>query len=1423
MAATASVMTSATTTEHRSSFSSLNSHHTPPHPPLRKDSVQHYLKPSRDSLRKKSLEKHGLTLNKLHFTDDTLYGRDIEIATLKDIIESAATASTRALDDDGTAITASMSSTTFSYMPADTATTSTAAPAAATAAADDDDSSSDKDQRYPHHHRNHHHNGHDHHPTPMIQVAFVHGRSGTGKSKLVQHVLQGFLNQQGQEQGRTRSSSCEHCYSDSGDNNNTNTQTRKRNNKKYYVAQGKFDLRNVNRPYTALSDALCSLWSSIVVEHRRKREEQELERRLEHDFEEDDDDQDSNDSDSNTGDESEGDHHKNNNNNTIASNNNMPTMKNKTPKDRVDDDIDDDAFIRVKKALGSLGPSTLETLIPTISKDIAYDTLLHDSLNDHLLNDIPTELHTSGSSNHRRCGDNTHSSHHHHDDTDDWSSAGQTNNDPGSVNSATSLGRNTSVNRHKLEFYLNKFIQAICGSHDDEGRTSVTGTPASTATTKPTAKQHAATATDEIATIVLFLDDMQWADHASMILLETILLKASQKNRFVLIGGYRDNEIADCKDAETAELKTCHDATAHPLLRLQNKMGLRAQDDIENHRFPTLTATYIAIENLDLLQVHQLVAESLRMEVSGDHDSSTPLKKDMARLATLVYERTMGNVFFVKQFLQMLVDRELLQFQFGTLEWEWNVDSMRSETNATDGVIDILSAKMSTKLRRADLLLLQVASCLGATFHIKVCSYVMMELLKKDYVARTCDSQCGVEECKDGTVESPLSNVTLSSIMESLEERVEDGFLEFVVHTNRFDLYEEYDEQLRFVHNAIQDAAYGLIPQDQRSLFAYQVGRILLNSKLEDISSEFDDDSDIHTDGNLNMLAVDLLNTGRGHMTDDTERLDLANLNLEVGLENMESSAFAAAAKLFEIGVGLVNEQKHPWTVLYYMTHPLYTNLIDAKYCCGDFAGVKQLADEFLDNTQDKPIQDKFRTYMIIVESFQAEGYDENALELSLQVLEEIGVRFPKGITMKLALIPAVIKTRLVLDKYPLKDMKKLPLMTDEIRLAAIEFAIKMGRSAILVRPDLIPLIAMWCIRQTVKHGLTRISSVSVAGWAVVNLAMHNHEEALENAKLAVDLSEEFQYQQAHVRIVGGSFINHWRYPYHELKPFFMLGYQYGLQRGDAISAMQCAFEYCRVGFSTRVNLEEVKADLQVYLKQAIEYKQDGPTASRFKVQLQLMENLMDEDLEGLGMNQRGSSRLIGTFLSAEEREEISKGVPFVRVFADACTLWLAMHFGELEVAKKMLKRTRDIERVCLGLATVWQRLLPWGITASDSRDLRSLKIAHSKARHYAEIGNANCIHIAQILNAEIMSHSKKANVKDAYDEAIISAGRNGFWSDQGLANERAGRYFFYKLKDEDWARFYVANAHRIYLDWGARNLATRLRREFPTIFSSGR
>ena len=568
----------------------------------KRGSVQHFLKPSRESLRKKSLERQGLTLNKLAFADGVLYGRDEEITIIRDVINNKNTNKTAPLSSTATV---------------KTTRTRTTPKMKIRKAAGDTPCGEEEDQQRP------------------TQVIFVHGRSGTGKSKVIQKALRG-LNQkssglynhrqQNQPQSNQRQDveATQDQDKESANDRGVNNRGHCERCSKHYVAQGKFDLRNVNRPYTALSDALSAMWASIIADHRSIREEAER-REIESNGQESDD----------------------------AGANNKETAD-----DSQNGCGSHDAFHRVRQALGSSGPPVLETLIPNISRDLAYETLLDESVSDLGLHD--------NSSHHRRSynsNNNIRAASHstvpfedaatatkstdNEQTTDprttggsgtperransrskslgafliggggsvqDGSSVGRSGNGPGSVNSGTSLGINTSVNRHKLELYFLSFIHAICGNvaRNEKNPTTATSRGGST-------ECLAAVPT---ATVALFLDDLQWADNASLGLLESLLYKGTGSNNLVLICSYRDDEIGlDDQSKEFIKRDSDHiDHSlhgvdkSHPLVRLQNRMKQKAREALCNKQKLAVDATYIKIGNLSLCHVQKLVSDALRMD-----------------------------------------------------------------------------------------------------------------------------------------------------------------------------------------------------------------------------------------------------------------------------------------------------------------------------------------------------------------------------------------------------------------------------------------------------------------------------------------------------------------------------------------------------------------------------------------------------------------------------------------------------------------------------------------------------------------------------------------------------------------------------------------------------------------------------------------
>jgi len=177
--------------------------------------------------------------------------------------------------------------------------------------------------------------------------------------------------------------------------------------------------------------------------------------------------------------------------------------------------------------------------------------------------------------------------------------------------------------------------------------------------------------------LVVFLDDLQWIDSASLGLLEYILAEPHIRY-LLLIGAYRDNEVSP----------------SHPLM-LQ----------LETLRRTGCGIRTIQLQPLSFTHLRHLLADTFRSE-----------QTQVDSLARLVYEKTGGNAFFTIQFLRTLHGEHLVGVDNAERGWRWDIDVIRTKGYA-DNVVDLMVGNLK-KLSPETQRLLQTASCIGNTFSI---------------------------------------------------------------------------------------------------------------------------------------------------------------------------------------------------------------------------------------------------------------------------------------------------------------------------------------------------------------------------------------------------------------------------------------------------------------------------------------------------------------------------------------------------------------------------------------------------------------------------------------------------------------------------------------------------------------------------------
>ncbi|MFC7517512.1 AAA family ATPase [Herbaspirillum sp. GCM10030257] len=484
--------------------------------------------------------------------------------------------------------------------------------------------------------------------------------------------------------------------------------------------------------------------------------------------------------------------------------------------------------------------------------------------------------------------------------------------------------------------------------------------------------------------LVLIIDDLQWIDPPSMQLLEYVM-SCAEDIPLLLIAAYRDEG-----------------GTADPLF----------ESMLDSLHSQSSSVVEITLEGLSAKAIERMIADLL---------GQSP--REVRDLGRLIYEKTNGNPFFVRQFVKAIVDDGLIVFDAAKAEWRFDLPAIR-ETTYTDNVAILVLQRLS-RMPPDTRYLLGGLACLGR--------HTAVETLAR------------------------LHSRSVAEVGELLEPALKAEAVFFS------------RDGLGFCHDRVQEAAYMMINEDQRYKLHLAIGRQLL-----DVAIASDHDEDL-------FRAYDHLAIAAPLIVDKAERLAVANLGLSAAKKAKRAIAYDSAMTYIHTALSLVNGNcSGDGSGLVF---PLMLELAECKLICGKLSDAGRVVDDLL--ARPAPAADRAMAFCLKTELHLRRSNSGKAVDTALEGLQGLGIfidRHPTEADCALAYQSVAVK----LTDQPEQVLLALkPLQDTEVE-AALALLSVLSVPASFTDDRLQFLQLCHTLDLTLKHGMTGAGTVALSWFGVL-------------------------------------------------------------------------------------------------------------------------------------------------------------------------------------------------------------------------------------------------------------------------------------------------------------------------------------------------
>jgi diguanylate cyclase (GGDEF)-like protein/PAS domain S-box-containing protein len=874
--------------------------------------------------------------------------------------------------------------------------------------------------------------------------------------------------------------------------------------------------------------------------------------------------------------------------------------------------------------------------------------------------------------------------------------------------------------------------------------------------------------------LVLFIDDLQWADNSSIKLIQTITTSEELKH-FVFVLSYRESELS--------ENRHLHDTLAEIKdFRLSRTGNEKA-----------LPVSIISLNEIDFRAVTDIVQDSLKNR-----------EPETEELAMAVMGKTAGNPFFINQFLKTIHSEGLIRFDNDKLRWRWDLAAIKKK-GYTENVIRWMCDNLKV-IPPEHLRILEVAACIGKQFDLETLSWInrkttdetlqeLMESIQHEFIL-------AVEE--EDSSKNFVFHFQHDQIRKSAYTLLDEGE-KLGIH---FLLAEYYIKHLDWrirtdFGDGSGEISYVIRPESIASFAAYMMDESSFQFILELMRSEI-------------FNIVNHLNIAGELLVSEEQKIACAGMNLIAARRSRKSAAFEAALDYLQIALAALPHEH--WEKYYFLSHSIYIEAAECEYINTNFSNSRKLSRIILENA--KTLLDKVKVFEIQIASLTPQNRMEEAIQSGLSALKQLGITIaphPGTLTP----FPDIVKATLKIGKNP-NSLITLPEMTDGEKLAAMNIMVQLITPSFISNPALFPVLVLKLVHLTLKFGLAPQSAYAFAFFGMIlGSGLGRYDLGDRLSQLALDILYKYGSgnMDCKVLFVTGNMITHWRRPLSTGQSILKDAFHKGLETGDLLFASYALNWYNAYNFLIRTPLEETLDTMQKYesIVSKIKQKDAGYFFNLWRQFVyQLYQNShLTSSIDGIYFNEKLSVNNWNETLNNTDlfTYHLMKGIIlYLRKDYDSALVELEASIPHESGVYGMPVIVEHNYFYCLVLSAL-------GLSDEQhgNKYYRLFKKRFKKMEIWAEGNPVNYASRLHLLEGELARLSRKKDIKYFYEKAIHSSIEQKAFFDQAIANERLGEY--YRARGETFvSHAYMREAYQLYLRWGALSKCLEMREEYPEL-----